>query len=644
MLFAQTRMLMLAAVAVPALALFFWWSWRKRQHLSRQFVQTRLLAQLTLGISTTVQKWRMILLLGAVASLFLALARPMWGESTEEVRQRGLDIIVAIDTSRSMLAADLAPNRLRRAKLAALDLMKLAKFDRLGLVAFAGTAFLQCPLTLDEEAFRQSVNALEAGIIPQGGTDVAGAIETAIQAFKKEGDNFRVLVLFTDGEDHEEGVQAAMDKAKQEDVRVFTIGVGTAGGEVMRVQDEQGRWDYVKDAQGNVVKSRLNETALTEIATRTGGFYLPLGGANAMDVLYEKGLKPLPRGETATKMIRQHKDQFMWPLGLAAVLLIVEVFLPDRKQRAGRAVAPIPTAANEELRKAVAMIVFLFMVTSVHASSRSALRQYESGRYQEAYREYNRLVEKTPKDARLQYNAGAAAYQANQFDQAVEHFESALDPAHLDLQQQAYYNLGNTRYRLGENADDPQQKMSVWEKAAEDYGFALKLKPDDRDAQFNLDLVKKKLEELKQQQQDKQDQKEDQNKDGKEKAQDKQDGQNQEKKDEQQKKNSDSDKSDQPKEQPKPEEQEKKENQQPSEKKDDHKGDEQKDGQKAGQPKEQDGKEQQPSEQSMTAQGQMTKEQVEKLLNALRGEEKAMIFQPPPDKQARPRNRIFKDW
>src|ERR1051325_5414353 len=147
----------------------------------------------------------MILLVISVGLLILTLAQPQWGFAWEEARQRGLDIIVAVDTSRSMLAEDIAPNRLARAKLAALDLMRLAKHDRLGLVAFAGTAFLQCPLTLDDEAFRQSVNQLEVGIIPQGGTALAEAIETALSAFKDTGDNHRILVLFTDGEDHDSG-------------------------------------------------------------------------------------------------------------------------------------------------------------------------------------------------------------------------------------------------------------------------------------------------------------------------------------------------------------------------------------------------------------------------------------------------------
>src|SRR6266403_1021049 len=197
--FANPRMLWLLLVLPPALMAFFWWARRKRQSLLTQFIQARLLPALTVGISARRQRIRLTGLVLAVVCLIVALGRPQWGFDWEPTKQRGLDIVVAIDTSKSMLAEDISPNRLARAKLAALDLMQQARSDRLGLVAFAGSAFLQCPLTVDDAAFRQSVEALDVNIIPQGGTALAQAIETALTAFK-EGDNYKVLVLFTDGE------------------------------------------------------------------------------------------------------------------------------------------------------------------------------------------------------------------------------------------------------------------------------------------------------------------------------------------------------------------------------------------------------------------------------------------------------------
>src|SRR5689334_3109375 len=203
MRFEYPKLLLLLLLVVPGLAAFFWWSWREKRRVMAQFVSPRLLSQLMSGISPRLQRVHFYLLLGAAVLLVIALARPQWGFDWEEVRQRGLDIVVAIDTSRSMLAEDVQPNRLTRAKLAALDLRKLAKADRMGLVAFAGTAFLQCPLSADDEAFRQSIDELNVNIIPQGGTALAEAIETARMAFKDKTDNHKVLVLFTDGEDHD---------------------------------------------------------------------------------------------------------------------------------------------------------------------------------------------------------------------------------------------------------------------------------------------------------------------------------------------------------------------------------------------------------------------------------------------------------
>ena len=234
-------MLWLLLVIPPALALFFWWASRTRQRLLAQFIQARLLSALTVGISPARRKIRFGCLILAVALLIVALARPQYGFDLQKIEQRGLDIVVAIDTSKSMLAEDIAPNRLERAKLAALDLMQRAKPDRLGLVAFAGDAFLECPLTFDNTAFQQSVQALNVNTLPQGGTALAAAIQTALTAFK-EGDHFKVLVLFTDGEDNDnsgEALAAAQDAAKA-GLKIFTIGIGTAEGDLLRITDANG--------------------------------------------------------------------------------------------------------------------------------------------------------------------------------------------------------------------------------------------------------------------------------------------------------------------------------------------------------------------------------------------------------------------
>src|SRR5436190_2392561 len=340
MRFEHPNILWFLLLVLPGLIAFLWWSWNKRRQLISQFVQSRLLAQLTVGISAQRQKLRLALLVAATGLLLIVLARPQWGFTWEEVRQRGLDIIVAIDTSRSMLAEDVSPNRLNRAKLAALDLKKLAKTDRVGLVAFAGSAFLQCPLSLDDEAFRQSINALDVNIIPQGGTALAEAIQTAQAAFKDKSDNHKVLVLFTDGEDHDGNAVSAARNAAKDGLLIFTVGVGTANGELLKVTDAKGRSDFIKDEQGNVVKSHLEEKLLREVsqAAAPGGFYMLLSGANAMELLYERGLAPLPKTERSDRRVKRYHERFQWLLGLTIILLLTEMFLPE--QRLARRVAP----------------------------------------------------------------------------------------------------------------------------------------------------------------------------------------------------------------------------------------------------------------------------------------------------------------
>jgi Ca-activated chloride channel family protein len=294
-------------------------------------------------------KLRLGCLIAAVALVIVALARPQWGFTWQEVKQRGVDIVVAIDTSKSMLATDIAPNRLARAKLAALDLMRLAKADRLGLVAFAGDAFLQCPLTIDDAAFRQSVDALDVNTIPQGGTALAEAINTALTAYK-EGENHKVLVLMTDGEDHDSGAVEAAKKAAEAGLRIYTIGIGTMEGELLQVKDAQGNPEFIRDEQGNVVKSHLNEELLREIATDTGGFYLPLRGAKTMDMLYEhdQGLAKLPKSEHQEKLVKQYYERYHWPLAAAIVLLLIEMLVPERK-RAPRTKAASPAPVQQPL-------------------------------------------------------------------------------------------------------------------------------------------------------------------------------------------------------------------------------------------------------------------------------------------------------
>ncbi len=493
MQFEHPHLLWFALVLVPALIAFFWWTARVKQKLIGQFIAARLIDALTVGVSAGRQKTRVVLLIAAVVLAVLALARPQMGFSWEEARSRGLDIVVAIDTSRSMLATDVAPNRLRRAQLAALDLKRLARADRLGLVAFAGGAFLQCPLTLDDEVFRQSVDALDVNIIPQGGTALSEAIAAAKGAFKKDNDNHKVLVLFTDGEDHDGDALDAAKAAGKEGLRIFTVGVGTSGGELLRTVDVSGRSEFIKDADGNAVKSRLNEKLLQDMAQETGGFFMLLSGANTMNVLYERGLAPLPKGDLASQQIKRPHERFQWLLGIAIALLLAEVLLPERGKASSRSK---PQAAGAVTASLVALLLFLAATEAAHASTPAALKEYGSGNFQSAQAEFEMLLLKKPGDARLHFNAGTAAFQSTNYTVALAHLNAALTNADVNLQQRAYYNIGNTLFRLGEASDAFAEKQKQWEQALKNYQNAVALRTNDVDAVFNVRFVNYKLAEL----------------------------------------------------------------------------------------------------------------------------------------------------
>lgn len=667
---AAPQMLWLLLLIVPPLVLFLWWAWRKRQELITQFISARLLGTLKVGVSPSRQKARMALLVVAVVFLILALARPQWGYTLEEAKQRGLDIIVAIDTSNSMLAEDVSPNRLARAKLATLDLMRRAKSDRMGLIAFAGSAFLQCPLTLDDAAFGQSVDSLDTHSISQGGTALTEAIDTAQKAFKDEAENHKVLVLFTDGEDHDGEAVKTAEKAAKEGMRIFTIGIGTPEGELLRIRDERGRIDYIRDEAGNPVKSHLNEALLQEIAAKSGGFYLPLRGAKTMDVLYEKGLAPLPKSTTSSKLLRRYHERFHWLVGLAIVLLVVEMFLPDRQRRRAKATtaAATPVAAVAE-KLALLLLLLLALPVSAWGSPARALREYEAGKYQDALKDYHQLLEKQKDDPRLYFNAGAAAYQNRQLDEAAKQFNQALVSPDLQLQQRAYYNLGNTYYRMGQQGGaaapnqaaptpgaPPEAKMKAWEQAVQHYESALKLNPQDQDAKFNHSFVQQQLEELKKQQQQQQqsqskdksggqknqDQK-NQDKNDSNKDQDKQQ-QSQQKQDSSQQKDSQAqdqkqDNQQQP-DQNKQDKQDEKQSQSQAQK-DKSEKKEQNAQSQSGQSKEQS-KEEAEREAAMMAAGQMTPQQAQQLLDAQKGDEG--VLRPAPQEKQTRQNRSFKNW
>ena len=317
-----------ALLLVPAVAAFFWWAFRERDRALATFVEASLLPTVVPDLDRRRRRVRAGLLTVAVASFAVALAGPMWGFHWEEVRREGIDLVVAFDTSKSMLATDVAPNRLARAKLAVQDLLAELAGDRIGLVAFAGTAFVQCPLTLDRNAFRESLEAVEVGLIPRGGTNLTAALQSGLAAFEGHQGRHQALVLITDGEDHEGKLDDVIAEASKRGVKIFTVGIGTADGEL--IPTEGG--GFLKDRRGQVVKSRLGEETLKKVALDTGGVYLHAAGADlGLAGLYRDHIATMEKRDLESTLQRRYEHRYQIPLALGLVLLAVEQILGERR-------------------------------------------------------------------------------------------------------------------------------------------------------------------------------------------------------------------------------------------------------------------------------------------------------------------------
>jgi len=622
---------------------------RQQRAALTTFVSPHLLDQLTRSVSAGRRTLKHALVIAGVACTFVALARPQAGYRWEETHRKGIDILFAVDTSKSMLTQDVKPDRLTRAKMAVNDLVDKLDGDDVGLIAFAGEAFLQSPMTVDYDAFRESLNALDTSVIPRGGTDIASAIGEAQAAFRTEDNHDRILVLVTDGEDLEGNAVTAAEAAAKDGVKIFTVGVGTTAGELIPVPTENGGTEFVKDASGQFVKSRLDEPMLKKIAAVTGGMYEPLGQrGEGLTAIYSQGLAPFQRHDLASRQHRVYLEQFLWPLLVALCCFLAEFLIGTSKRRPRAAEAPMSRNAMRFAQRrptlvvptATAALVLALLVCPgfVKASPQSAEEAYQKGDYAAAAQQYQAAAVKSPTNAELDFNIGSAAYKAAMFDKAAEAFQKSLATDQVNLQQNTYYNLGNTQYRQGQQTEktNPQQTISTWQQAIQSYDAALQLKPDDADSRYNRDLVKKKLEKQQQQQQQ---QHSKENKDQKDKDQKNQDQKNQDQakqdqKNPDQKKNQDQAKQDQKSQDQKSQGQQQQAGNQPDQPKSDAGKNQTEQQAKAGeqpQTPKPNGQEQanaQPkktgSEESADAQrvpGQMTREEAKALLDSLKSDE-----------------------
>ena len=496
-------------LVLPLMAGLFVWSHRRGQALVAKIVAVRLRDQLSGSVSPLRRILRAALLLASIALAIVAVAQPRYGFIEKETKQKGRDVIVAIDTSRSMLATDIAPTRLARAKLFTQDLVRLLQGDRIGLVAFAGSAFLQAPLTLDYNAVTNALEELDTTVIPKGGTNIAAAITAAREAFGKAEGQTRALIVLTDGEELAADGIAAAKQAAGEGIRIFTVGIGSPEGSLIPVRLDDGRSDFVRDSAGKPVTSKLDDSRLKEIASATGGFFTIIGPDAAREI-FQKGIEPMELSETGVFSARQPIERYQWPLAAATVCLALSLLPGDRRRRPS-------------------FMIALILGFCPYAQAQSGLDEYKNGEFEKAGTAFQEQLKKQPSSRALQFNSGAAAYKSGDFEKAIAHFTDALLTEDQKLREDASYNLANSLVRKGEAAKENETKKTNWKNALEHYEETLRLNPDNKVAAQNRDITKKLLEDLEkqEQQQKQQDQKNQDQKDKKDQKKDKQDKQDQ---------------------------------------------------------------------------------------------------------------------
>lgn len=518
-------------------------------------VSPRLQKSLIRG-NSQLTAWAVFLLQSvAMAATITALARPQMGFVEIDTETEGRNLIIAIDTSRSMLANDLPPNRLVRAKLAANDIISSLPDDRVGLIAFAGRPFLQAPLTMDHEAVIESTDQLDTEIIPRGGTNIAKAVEMAIETVDEAGIEQSAMVIFSDGEALEglEEVERIREKAANSGLTILGVGVGTQSGSIIPELDRMGKeipGQFVMDDDGQVVRSRLAPEALQALASN-GGAYIHLGGKASLTRVVEQIKEGIATSREDSEARLRPVERFIWPLAVAILALILAHIIPS--------LGSLRSTPNRPLVNAALLLGILVFSPGESAAKDVLERGFEAmqneeydlalDRYEAALAEKQTRYDK----GRIHLNLGAAAFKKGDFERAAEAFGQTLTHDDKTLREQAHYNLGNALFRQGQSAllalgglnnpDQPQTLSSPdeavestirqWEGAIEHFESTLGLNQNNDRAAHNRDVVKKKLEELKKEQ-------EKQKQEQEEKQEEEQQQEEEEKEDEEQEQDSES--------------------------------------------------------------------------------------------------------
>lgn len=504
MTFNRPDLLPLALAAPIIVGMGVWGYARRRKRVGESLGERGLVGRLGGGDLFGFPTARLVLVVLAAACIGFAAAGPSWGTRVREGQSSSLSAVLALDISKSMLATDVSPDRLERERLFARRMLRELPGDRLGLVVFAGRAYVLAPLTVDHSALALYLDALDPEIVSQGGSSLASAIIQATDLARgpSETGGDRAVIVVSDGEALEEETQvlAAASYANEHGVTVHTVGVGTVRGSPIpeknpRTGEVTG---YKRDEAGEVVVSRLNEGLLREIASRTGGEYVSLSDPGATNAIVS-AVNRLQRTQNASGRQVEQVDRYAIFVGLALLLLAVDALLARRRPTAP-ATAARPTDLRPAAQAAVIIVALALNGFGVGDKERGN-RLYREGRYAEAVEAYEEALRDGDTSPELHYNLGTALLRLGRYDEAGQYLQSALEGIDPDLRRRSLYNLGNRFLEAARAESDLQMQGTLLQGAVEAYKRALRHAPDDVDAKWNLEMALREQEENQQQQQ-----------------------------------------------------------------------------------------------------------------------------------------------
>lgn len=501
---------LLALAAIPILVLLYFLALAWKKKTIKKIGDERLVKELIKNYAPQKFAVKFLLIVTAFAASVLALANLRSPQGSEKVSRNGIDVMVALDVSKSMLAQDVKPTRLDRAKQVLGKLMDRLSNDRIGIVVFAGKAYLQMPITGDHGAAKMFLSSATPDVVPTQGTVISDALKMCYTAFNAKEKKYKAIILISDGEDHDEEAAALATRMANEGVIINTIGIGSAEGTAII---EPGNNEPKKDKEGNTVITKLNEAALQGIAANGNGIYQLYDNTETVVSKLERQLNSMDQRSVTEDSLVNYKSFYQYFLLLALLLLVVDMFISERKKVNTFKATP----ALKVLLLPFAFILFTFSAAAQNEKViiKKGNEAYQKKEYEKAAAEYKKVTDKNPANATANYNLGNALYKSSKTDDAVKAYENAAGATADKIDKsKAYYNKGVV---LQNNNKLPE--------CIDAYKNALKLNPQDEDARQNL---QKALQQMKKQEQQKKDKQ--QNKPKEDEKQKEKEKQNQDKK------------------------------------------------------------------------------------------------------------------